>query len=300
MLQSTLAVQPGDTAATLAARVQATEHIIYPRALGWFAQGRLAWHDNAAWLDAAARGARRGGFWVRQSAVDCSGRRSARLRRVLGAALAGALASVLLASGVAAADELKPFEASYAWIWNGMTVAVTTLKLAKSGADTDLYLAQRAARHRQADVPGPRDQSVLRVTPGGVEPLSYKGDDGTSSSQRSIDLKHDWSTHRVSGVYEQTLVDLPLTAQVQDDSSIQIALMVALLRGQTPDRFDLIDKDAVREYHHARAGRRPCQHRSARCPRSSTPAARRTHRASTATGAHLEQGYSAARAAEAR
>ena len=51
VLQSTLAVQPGDTAATLAARVQATEHIIYPRALGWFAQGRLAWHDNAAWLD---------------------------------------------------------------------------------------------------------------------------------------------------------------------------------------------------------------------------------------------------------
>ena len=51
VLQSTLAVQPGDTAETLAARVQATEHIIYPRALGWFAQGRLAWHDNAAWLD---------------------------------------------------------------------------------------------------------------------------------------------------------------------------------------------------------------------------------------------------------
>jgi phosphoribosylglycinamide formyltransferase 1 len=51
VLQSKLAVQPGDTEATLAARVQATEHIIYPRALGWFAQGRLAWHDNAAWLD---------------------------------------------------------------------------------------------------------------------------------------------------------------------------------------------------------------------------------------------------------
>jgi len=51
VLQSTLAVQPGDTAETLAARVQATEHIIYPRALGWFAQRRLAWHDNAAWLD---------------------------------------------------------------------------------------------------------------------------------------------------------------------------------------------------------------------------------------------------------
>ena len=50
--------------------------------------GRLAWHDDAAWLDgAAARGARWWRISVRQSAVDCSGRRngrrSARLRRVL-------------------------------------------------------------------------------------------------------------------------------------------------------------------------------------------------------------------------
>jgi len=51
VLQSQVAVEPGDTEATLAARVLATEHVIYPRALGWFADGRLAWRDGAAWLD---------------------------------------------------------------------------------------------------------------------------------------------------------------------------------------------------------------------------------------------------------
>ena len=51
VLQSQVAVAPGDTAATLAARVLATEHVIYPRALGWFAAGRLAWRDGGAWLD---------------------------------------------------------------------------------------------------------------------------------------------------------------------------------------------------------------------------------------------------------
>jgi phosphoribosylglycinamide formyltransferase 1 len=51
VLQSRVAVQPGDTEATLAARVLATEHVIYPQALGWFAQGRLTWQDEAAWLD---------------------------------------------------------------------------------------------------------------------------------------------------------------------------------------------------------------------------------------------------------
>ena len=51
VLQSRLAVEADDTEATLSARVQATEHIIYPRVLGWLAERRLAWRDGAAWLD---------------------------------------------------------------------------------------------------------------------------------------------------------------------------------------------------------------------------------------------------------
>jgi phosphoribosylglycinamide formyltransferase 1 len=51
VLQSRVAVEPGDTEAALSARVQATEHIIYPRVLAWCAQRRLAWREGAAWLD---------------------------------------------------------------------------------------------------------------------------------------------------------------------------------------------------------------------------------------------------------
>jgi len=51
VLQSQVAVLPADTEATLAARVLATEHVIYPRVLGWFADGRLVWRDGGAWLD---------------------------------------------------------------------------------------------------------------------------------------------------------------------------------------------------------------------------------------------------------
>ena len=51
VLQSKISVLPGDTASTLAARVLATEHVIYPKAIGWFAQRRLRWQDGAAWLD---------------------------------------------------------------------------------------------------------------------------------------------------------------------------------------------------------------------------------------------------------
>lgn len=51
ILQSQVAVEPADSEATLAARVLATEHVIYPRALGWFAARRLTWRDGAPWLD---------------------------------------------------------------------------------------------------------------------------------------------------------------------------------------------------------------------------------------------------------
>jgi phosphoribosylglycinamide formyltransferase-1 len=53
VLQSRLAVRPGETEAALSARVQRTEHIIYPRAIGWLAAGRLTWRDGRPWLDGA-------------------------------------------------------------------------------------------------------------------------------------------------------------------------------------------------------------------------------------------------------
>jgi phosphoribosylglycinamide formyltransferase-1 len=42
VLQSAVPVEADDTAETLAARVLVTEHIIYPRAVRWFVEGRLA------------------------------------------------------------------------------------------------------------------------------------------------------------------------------------------------------------------------------------------------------------------
>jgi phosphoribosylglycinamide formyltransferase-1 len=51
VLQSRLPVLGGDTEDSLAARVLATEHVIYPRAIGWIADGRLQWRDGRPWLD---------------------------------------------------------------------------------------------------------------------------------------------------------------------------------------------------------------------------------------------------------
>ncbi|MFB1489663.1 MULTISPECIES: phosphoribosylglycinamide formyltransferase [unclassified Thiocapsa] len=52
IIQARLAIHPGEDAATLAGRVLKQEHGIYPRAVGWFAQGRLRLGaDGRPWLD---------------------------------------------------------------------------------------------------------------------------------------------------------------------------------------------------------------------------------------------------------
>jgi phosphoribosylglycinamide formyltransferase 1 len=51
VLQSKVPVLAGDTEATLSARVQATEHVIYPRVIGMLADGRLTWDEGRVRLD---------------------------------------------------------------------------------------------------------------------------------------------------------------------------------------------------------------------------------------------------------
>lgn len=51
IVQASVPVLPGDDAATLAQRVLAREHEIYPLAVRWFCEGRLRCGQKHAWLD---------------------------------------------------------------------------------------------------------------------------------------------------------------------------------------------------------------------------------------------------------
>jgi phosphoribosylglycinamide formyltransferase-1 len=51
VLQSRIRLLPGESAQSLAQRVQASEHIIYPKVIGWIAQQRLVWRDSKPWFD---------------------------------------------------------------------------------------------------------------------------------------------------------------------------------------------------------------------------------------------------------
>jgi phosphoribosylglycinamide formyltransferase-1 len=54
VLQVRVPVRSGDDESTLAARVLAQEHRIYPECIGWFASGRLQWRDGTVLLDGRA------------------------------------------------------------------------------------------------------------------------------------------------------------------------------------------------------------------------------------------------------
>ena len=166
-----------------------------------------------------------------------------------------AIALFSLVVGSAQADELTPFEASYAWMWHGMTVAVSTLKLEHQGGDIWVYSSKSSPRGiGKVYSQRPVQKSVMRVTDAGVQPLSYDADDGTSSTKKDAHVKFDWEHGRASGVYENNKVDEPLHPGIQDDASVQVALMVELLAGREPQKFQMQYDNTVREgvYHRER------------------------------------------------
>lgn len=53
ILQYRVNIRPAESEQSLRARVQQGEYLIYPRAIAWFAAGRLALKDGSTWLDGA-------------------------------------------------------------------------------------------------------------------------------------------------------------------------------------------------------------------------------------------------------
>ena len=177
-------------------------------------------------------------------------RRAGDVPRMLAAAIAlyGSASAA-----VASAEELEPFEASYAWSWRGATVAVSTLRLDRGDGDTWVYSSSSGPRGLGYLYPmRPKLRSTLRITDQGVQPLSFKAEGAGDS--HDADVTFDWSAGRATGDYEGTAVDLPLKPGIQDDLSVQIAMMLELLHGRTPDRLWMIDRNSAREYRYQREG----------------------------------------------
>jgi hypothetical protein len=163
-------------------------------------------------------------------------------------------AGAAVADDRALAADLPPFETNYAVQWRGMQAGTSSFSFKRQESDQWTYESRSSPRGVfKAFLPDSLTQhSQMRIDDAGVQPLRYRADDGTSATKRDIDLQFDWPQLRVSGVSEDQPVAAPLVAGVQDDLSVQIALMLELSRGQTPASFKTFNDRGLREYQYRR------------------------------------------------
>lgn len=98
------------------------------------------------------------------------------------------------------------------------------------------------------------ERSELTIDAQGVRPLNWAFDDGKSSDKADGTLNFDWTAQRVTGRIEREAIDFPTQPRLQDRLSIQIAVMVSLLRGEEPGTLPMIDDNRIKRYTYRKTG----------------------------------------------
>ena len=141
---------------------------------------------------------------------------------------------------IRAAAELRPFIACYAVTWHGMSAGRASWNWSACLGDRWILLLRAARPQRpvplahagRADLRAASSRSARQVLP-----EHFTGDDGSDATDRDQDLRFDWERGRVTGTPKAAGGPAAPSPALQDDMSVQIALMHALLAGRTPARF---------------------------------------------------------------
>lgn len=143
--------------------------------------------------------------------------------------------------------DLKPFKATYAAEWKGMTAATSTVELLKSGGDTYTYSSVNTARglFRMAFPDALTQISTFKLVDGRIVPLFFRGID---EKDRPINLTFDWDKKRVTGTAKEKTVDLELPEGTQDAMSLQLASMRNIASGKLDPKAWMIDANKLKDY----------------------------------------------------
>ncbi len=174
-------------------------------------------------------------------------------------------ATLLLACGLGAGAaaqpatpapaELRPYEASYSIVARGMNAGTSNFSLRRLSGDEWTFVAHNDPHglFRLFSAASLTLSSRMKVGPQGVQPLLFTAAQPDGSDQQA-EVHFDWATLRATGSVEGNKIDMALKAGVQDDQSVQVALLVALLGGQAPAGIALFDKNGIRDYDYTRVG----------------------------------------------
>jgi hypothetical protein len=156
-----------------------------------------------------------------------------------------------------ASPELKAFGARYQVQWRGINVGTSDLTLTTANDRGEFeYVSRSNARGIFRLVAGDEITQISHfiLHAGHVQPVNFRGDDGSSSTEKDVSLDFDWAKARVKGTSEDKPVDLSLKPDTQDPMSVQIELMLALQTKQVPKIVWLADKDEIKEYNYTDEG----------------------------------------------
>jgi hypothetical protein len=150
---------------------------------------------------------------------------------------------------------LRPFQTSYEVLWRGFTGGIASFELKQDDAGSWIYVNRNRPHGVFRLVPKASMTltSRMSVDASGVRPLLFTATDA-DGDQPQAELHFDWTANRVIGFVEKASVDMALKPGVQDDLSIQVALIDALANGQVPSGVSLFDKDGIRDYEYAQVG----------------------------------------------
>jgi len=144
------------------------------------------------------------------------------------------------------------FVATYSIAWHGITAGGATLTLVQTGPDTYRYRSVDRATGLFRLFVGKAitQESRFRLVGGQIQPLIFRSQGGGPPEN----VRFDWPRGRVIGTAKRTHIDLKLEPDTQDPGSVQIALMLAFLRGHPPASFWMLNTDVINRFEFVHRG----------------------------------------------
>lgn len=172
-----------------------------------------------------------------------------------GIAAAAPIAPTTPVAPITPVAALRPFDASYAVIWRGFTAGTSSFELRQEASGEWTYVSHNRPRglFRLVPTAALTLSSRMSVDAAGVRPLVFTATDPDDGKPQA-EVHFDWTANRATGLVEDMKIDMALRPGVQDDLSVQVALIYALSNDQTPTGISLFDKKGIRDYEYARVG----------------------------------------------
>jgi Protein of unknown function (DUF3108) len=181
---------------------------------------------------------------------------------LLGCAAAGLAGAGLTCAGQAAPPAppaapapLRPFQTSYEVSWHGFTGGTASFELRQDSPGSWTYVNRNrpSGLFRLVPKASLTLTSRMSVEPAAVRPLLFTATTADGDETKA-ELHFDWGASRARGYFDEHSIDMALKAGVQDDLSVQVALINALANGQVPSGISLFDPNGIRDYDYSEVG----------------------------------------------